>query len=582
MKRAAMLAVLAVAWSGWLLASPAHAQDYRFRVPEMEVVLTVQPDASVIIEYHITFANERGAHPIDVVDVGMPTKDYKVLSASADGQPAASWKASTYIEIGPEVHLARPIPPGATGVFECRARVTDMVYADRSDKQRASLLFTPTWFGGKFIVGETDLLLVVKFPPGVHPDSVVWHSGRPKFFQKGVLEPDKVVFVAWKERYRLTGPKMFGCSFPRDVMQRVMEIGPLKRFLLWWERSKGAQQLSGILFIVLFAVGFLLLTRGTGITVLLICTVVFIVAMVKSPVSHFFLWPLVPLMGGIWYLGMHQRRPHYMPALARVEGGKVCRGLSAVEAAVLLEVPLHQVLAMAITELLSKEVIRVARSEPLEVEPVGKRPAPNVVELPDGDRVSLEPYEVGFMDVLSAPPSEVAKKDFRGPLNKAIGLVRYKMSGFDADATKAYYRGVTARAWDQVSREPDAAKKDDLANRHLNWLSIADDYEDRMKREREQGWYYDPSWYYSPGYGRRSDWMMDIRRWVSPAVERSSQGIVSPVRGLDLSGVDHLTLDALRGVAHAASEGGSGGGGGGCACACAGCACACACAGGGR
>lgn len=583
LKRATVAVAFLTFCFGWVLSSSARAQEYRFSVPEMEVVLTVEPDASVLVEYHMKFQNQPGAHAIDVVDMGMPTKDYEVLGASIDGKPLHSWRPSTYIETGPEVHLEPfAIPAGSAGVFECRARVRDMVYEDRTDSQRASLRFTPTWFGDRYVVGDTDLLLTVKFPPGVQPDSVVWHSDERKFFQKGILHPDNVAFVAWKERYRLTGPMMFGCSFPRAVMQRVVKSSLWKMFLLWWQNSKGAQQVSGVLYLILFTCCFLLLTRGTGFTLLGVFTGGFIIVMVTSPILHLCLWPLIPMMGGAWYLFMERRKPHYMPALARVEGGKICRGLTSAEAAVLLELPLHRVLGMVVTDMVSKGVIRLTEAEPPQVEPVGTRSAPNVVELPDGRKVSLEPYEVGFLDVLSAPPKEMDEKDFSEPLERLVGFVRYKMAGFDADATRQYYRSITERAWDQVSGEEDPKRKDDLANRHLNWLSMADDYDDRMETQREQGWYYIPRWYYWSGAGRRRDWVGDINRWVTPAAERSSRGIVVPAKGLDLRGVDHFTLDALKELARSAASGGSGCAGGGCACACAGCACACACAGGGR
>jgi hypothetical protein len=583
LERTAKVVLLVTLCFGWGLSAPAHAQEYRFSVPEVRVVLTVQPDASLVIEYRMKFENQRGAHPIDVVDVGMPTKNYEVLSASIDGRPLQSWKPSTYIETGPEVPLGQyAIQGDSAGVFECRARVANMVFEDRADSQRASLRFTPTWFGERYVVGDTDLLLIVKFPAGVDPERVVWHSNDRRFFQKGIMDPENVAFVAWKERYRFTGPMLFGCSFPRAVMQRVVKSTPWKMFMLWWEQSKRAQQIGGALYLMLFTACFLLVTQGTGITVLLICIGVFILVMVKSPILHLWLWPLIPVMLVAWYLAIHRRKPHYLPALARVEGGKICRGLTPVEAAVLLELPLDRVLGMVITSLLSKGAIRTTQTEPLQVEAAGTRQVPNIVELADGGKVNLEPYEVGFVEALSAPPPEVAKKDFREPLKNLIGLVRYRMEGLDRDATRAYYRNVTARAWDQVSREKDPQRRDDLASRHLNWLSMADDYDDRMETQRAQGWYYSPSWWYWPGYGRHRDWVTDAARSMGPAAERSAQGMGISAKGLDLSGVDHFTLDTLGGLARSATSGGAGCAGGGCACACAGCACACACAGGGR
>ncbi len=576
--------LLAALLCAGILSAVAPAQEYRFSVPEARVVLTVQPDAAILIDYRLKFENAPAAHPIDIVDVGMPTKNYEVLSASIDGRPVTSWKPSTAIATGPEIHLeGNAIPPGGNGVFECRARVTGMVYEDRDDKGRASLRFTPTWFGDKYVTGETDLLLIVKFPPGIHPDDVVWHSNMPKFFEKGALDPDNVAFVSWKEHYRFTGPKMFGCSFPRSVMARVETSGLWTMFRFWWEGSAEAQTVGGAIFLVLFSICFLLVTRGTGITVLLICIGACIVAMVESPMLHLCLWALIPIMGAAWYFAIHRSKPHYLPAVAEVEGGGVCRGLTPAEAGVLLELPPQRVLGMVLTSLFSRGVIRTVKPEPLQVELRGTRPEPNIVQL-QGERTVLEPYEVGFLDVLCAPPPEVAEKDFSVPLKSLVGLVGCKISGFDREATRNYYRAVTARAWEQVSAETDPKKKDDLAGQRLNWLSMSDDYERRMEAERARGWSYYPSWFYSPAYGHSGNWYRDLNRSVAPAAARSAQSIVAPVKGVDLSGVDHFTVNSLSQIVESAESGGGGGGGGfgGCACACAGCACACACAGGGR
>jgi hypothetical protein len=576
--------VAAAALAGLLFCGTARAQEYRFAVPKVQVELTIRPDASVLIHYRFDFVNQPGAHAIDVVDVGMPTKDYEIQSAAIDGQPLSSWKPSTYIEIGPEVHLdPRAIPPGGSGVFECTALMKDFVFEDRTNKERASLRFTPTWFGSKCVVGQTQLLLIVKFPKGVHPDDVVWHKGGPEFFRKGVLDPEGVAFVSWTADYSFTGPRMFGCSFPRGAMDRVVASTWWKDFMRWWEGSKQAQQVSGALLIALFAALFFLITRGTGCSVFAVCVAFFLFVMWKSPPGHLALWLLIPAMGLILWQFRHRFKPRYMPAIARVERGRVRRGLTAAESAVLLELPLERALNMVVTDLLRKGAVEVAKDEPLAVKPVGSRPSPNIVELPDGRRVGLEPYEVGFLDVLSEAPEEVGKKDFSVAIRRLVGLVRYKMEGFDPEATRDYYRSVSEHAWDRLNNETGADAKDQIADRHLNWLSVVDDYGDRMDDERERGWFYRPAWYYSRGYRGDADWLRGMQRSSAEAAGRVADVIVQPVKGIDLSGVDRFTRETLSEIADSISSGKGGGCvGGGCACACAGCACACACAGGGR
>ncbi len=69
-----------------------------------------------------------------------------------------------------------------------------------------------------------------------------------------------------------------------------------------------------------------------------------------------------------------------------------------------------------------------------------------------------------------------------------------------------------------------------------------------------------------------------MSRSVSGAASRSAQTLGGQRLSLDLSGVDHFTMNTLSDFLNNAGSGGCAGGG----CACAGCACACACAGGGR
>ena len=574
--RGAVLAALLM-----LAAVPAAwAQDYRFSVPKMQVVLTVQPDASILIHYTIDFQNAPGAHPIDIVDVGMPTKDYEVVSAAIDSRPLSEWRPSTEIDVGPEVHLGpMSIPAGGGGTFECTARVRDMVFQDRKNKDMASLEFSPTWFGEKYVIGQTDVRLIVEFPKGVDPRDVVWHEIGPQFTQKGVLDPEGVPFVAWQATYRLTGRKLFGCSFPKGVMTNVVASNWWRDALLRWKRSKRAQTWSGIILLAFFSVGYLCVTRATGFTLLLVCLGILVYAMVTSPLLHLALWPLTLLVVGGGYAFYHIRKVHYMPALASGEGGKICRGLTAVESAVLMERPLDQVLAMIVTDLLNKGAIRATSTEPLMVEPAGQRPQPNVVQAADGTRTTLDPYEVGFLDVLAAPPAEVARKDFSAPLGRLVGLVKCKLAGFDADATRAYYRGVSGRAWQKLSAETDPEKKNAMANQWSGWLAMDDDYDRRMERERASGWTYRPfylSWW--PVQSYRHSWFGDMSRSLSGAADRSAQALGGSRLSLDLSGVDRFTMSTLGDMLDSARSGGCAGGG----CACAGCACACACAGGGR
>ena len=598
-----VISVMLLALSG-ALSLPAWAQNYRFSVPNVRVVVTVEKDAAVLIEYRIEFKNARGAHPIDVVDVGMPKHDYQILIAQIDGKPLHQWKPSEYIPIGPEVPLSsHAIPPGGTGVFEVRARIPNMVYSDTTDDAMASLRFTPTWFGSRYVQGETDLLLVVKFPKGVNPDDVVWHDDNKPFFQKGIMDPDEVAFVSWKDHYRFTKENMFGCSFPASAMDRVVKTTAWKLFLEWWKHSLAVRLWSAVIYLALFSLFFLLMTRATGWVLLAILDVILFFFALLDPITHLWAWLFMPAWAAVWYFGFHRRRKSYLPAMASIEGGRIHRGLTAPEAAVLLEKPLERVLAMILFEMIQKRVLWISRDDPFTVEATGTQEAKSVILLSDSTRVKLNLYEIVFWERIRDTVLPVAKIKFDKELKALITLVRGKMSGFDIEKTRDYYRDVVGQAWRAVKDEEPLEQKTDRADRLFGWLAMDDDYYQYLWHDRD--WYYHPRWWSDrptgPAepvapldkavYSEKGPSFKDVASSFAGRIEKASAACADAIdgfsartgevgKGIDLSGFDRWTIDTLSEMA--SSGGGGGCAGGGCACACAGCACACACAGGGR
>ncbi len=107
-----------------VMARTGWSQAYQFTVPQMDLQVYVQPDASARLEYRIVFKNLAGAHPIDVVDVGLPHRNYDIknMSASINGTPLTGIQKSTYISIGVEVQLGSlAIPPGGKASFALSA-----------------------------------------------------------------------------------------------------------------------------------------------------------------------------------------------------------------------------------------------------------------------------------------------------------------------------------------------------------------------------------------------------------------------------------------------------------------------------
>jgi len=86
---------------------------------------------------------------------------------------------------------------------------------------------------------------------------------------------------------------------------------------------------------------------------------------------------ILAIFAGFTALGVasqRRRKLDYLPPKISIEGHGIKRGLTAVEAAILLETPLDRVLTMILFSLLKKGVIQVTKEDPLEIEVLSPDP----------------------------------------------------------------------------------------------------------------------------------------------------------------------------------------------------------------
>jgi hypothetical protein len=314
-----------------VFAGSVGAQNYSFNVPEMILQVDVQPDASAVLIYDITFDNY--GSPIDIVDIGLPHDNYNTqnMRASINGVGITRIYKSEYIDVGVEIHLgSETIPSGQQGTLHFEATMPDMVYADTTNEDNASLQISPTWFDSGLLRGTTNIEISVRMVEGVQLDDVLWQD--VEFTDKYVDESGRVV-VAWLyENVVPSRAYRVGVSFPRQGLDRVVEI------TFWDILGRWIAGLSGLLAVL---AGFCL---PLGIPAIVI----------------FF------IVRGV----IRASKPKYLPAVAQVEGGGIKRGLTAPEAAVILELPLTKVLLLVVFGMLEKGLIRQTDDNPLKVEVV--------------------------------------------------------------------------------------------------------------------------------------------------------------------------------------------------------------------
>ena len=615
---------------GFLLLSlgqPVQAQTYAFSVPELRMFVDVQPDASVRIEYDITFENEGYASPIDVVDIGTPHDDYDIdnFSANIDGNVLTDIRPSTYIDTGVEIHLEQyAIQPGATGTLHVEFTMPDMVYQDVTDRQYASLQITPTWFDEDLVIGSTDVQIIIALPAGVQPNEVRYQDEQ--YASLGEDEEGTLVFWRW-ENGSATGPNRVGVSFPKEGMTSVIQMNIFQLTEKWLRDNPLARMIVFFLGLIGLSVLYFRFTGGTGLMLFIILLFFAIFIFAVSPLASFLALPL--LLGLIIWneLTLKKRRKKYLPPIAQVEGGGIKRGLTAPEAATLLEMPLNKVLTLVVFGLLNKGILRQVDADPLTVEVVEAFRARNKPGLNSAEKRAkhrrkaaqeagtvIHNYEQPFIDFIEHAPDKPLKEiDFSKPMDFLIKQTVKKMENFDLSDTQDYYRRVIDRAWEQAESIGEIPKREKYLDSYLPWVMMDRRYPTVLSRGSYSYW---PIWIRrsrSPvsraGVGGRgggskasgpsvggktsfgdvgasfAGWAENTMGGMAAAILPGSLQMPKASGGVvDLSGVDRVTGDVFEALAEASKSSGGGGSSGGssCACACAGCACACACAGGGR
>jgi hypothetical protein len=440
------------------------------------------------------------------------------------------------------------IAPGQTGTLHVEATVRNLIYQDSDDAEYASIEFAPTWFDSQFVHGTTRLEVNFHLPPGVTAEEPRYHK-EP--FTEATFQDDRVVYTWINESASGSKEYVYGASFPKAYLaEGVVQKAPA-------------------------------FTLNIGGLIETCC---------GSPIWIFALfvggWAFLAFLGN---RAQKRRKMKYLPPALSVEGSGVKRGLTAVEAAILLEAPLGKVMTMILFGLVKKGILTVESEDPFQVQKRDPLPAD----------AKLWYYERRFLKAIQ-PDGKLSEDELREMVIDLISDVNKKLAGFSRGETKAYYQDIAARAWQQV----EAADTPEVLGKRwgegLEWTLLEDDWEDRTRRvfhDRPvilpQWWWYHRPWAASAGPARPSVPRAAPAGGGTPVTLPTLPGadfantVVSGIENAAntvVSGIDGFTSKVTQKTNPPPKPSSSSGRGGGysCACACACAGCACACAGGGR
>ena len=306
--------------------------------------------------------------------------------------------------------------------------------------------------------------IAIHLPEGISPEDMLYQNEA--FGQRALFE-DRAVALWEFPAVRLTGPNLVGVSFPSAGISNVQRMTALDLAETVVRGQPTLRLILGLLFMGVFTFIFVRLTGGTGWTLWFIAAAGLVFLFLRWPLS--LLVAFLPLFALLYLVERRRRRRKlpYLPPIAQVEGGGIKRGLTAPEAAALLEMPLNKVLTLIIFGLLKKGVLRQTGEEPFQVEVIPEfQAAHGKTNLEQRQQtrkraaqqagIVLHTYEQRFLDALEAKPdAPLHKIDFGEAMDWFLASVARRMKGFDLSDTQEYYQAIVRRAVEQAKAIPE-------------------------------------------------------------------------------------------------------------------------------
>lgn len=492
----------------------AEGAPVTYRVSKEWVQIWVNDDGSIDILYNITLIYTSGS-PEGIITVGMPKKGFQIQYVrDVEGNDLEYQPISNGDFYGVEIKLRKPVELNRPNVIIVYAVVPEMIYKDENNPGNVGLKIYPSTFDdAEFPIGNIRAAIVL--PEGVKEDEIKYLADSAP---KSIFRNDEGSLVIYWESDNWPAYREFwiGVSFP----EKYVNIGP------------------GILYYIIV---------GGAIAVFTAAVIISAAVVIR-------------------------RKAEYEKPRIAIEALGPARGLTAVEAAVVLDLKPIRILTMIIFGLLLKRVIMV-----MSTEPVIKLKR---LDWENAGSPSLRYYEIDFLDALKPDGSlnEVLLAKTYLNLRDAVNI---KLRGFSRVDTINYYKSIVHMAWQHVMQAGIPELKCVALEENIEWLLADERFEDKIKvafppdiiiYPRPDWWWYwhGPRLPTQTGGGEAKPLPIPGQEFANSivlALEKTANNIVENMQEFANRLVPAQRVSVSQKPLRYPS----------CVCACANCACACAC-----